>query len=134
MQMHTTSRLLSPAHCDSAEVAAIKEAARLYGQFLRKGVDCLEAEFLRWKAYWTRHSADRCPKRVLEALSNASILGTFPSISILLRIFATIPVITATGERSFNAVCQILPAVNDAQEQAEWFGTAVHILGLDVEP
>ena len=82
MQMHTTSRLLLPAHCDSAEVAAVKEAARLYDQFLPKGVDCLEAEFLRWKAYWTRHSTDRRPKRVLEALSNASILGTFPSISI----------------------------------------------------
>ena len=55
MQMHTTSRLLLPAHCDSAEVAAVKEAARLYDQFLPKGVDCLEAEFLRWMAYWTRH-------------------------------------------------------------------------------
>ena len=96
--------LLLLAHCDSAEVAAAKEAARLYDQFLPECVDYLEAEFLHWKAYWTRKSADRRPKWVLEALSNASILGTFLSISILLRIFATITVTTATGERSFSAL------------------------------
>ena len=128
MQMHTTSRLLLPAHCDSAEVAAIKEAARLYDQFLPEGVDCLEAEFLRWKAHWTRQSADRRPKRVLEALSNASILGTFPSISILLRIFATIPVITATGERSFSALKYVKSYLRSTmrEDRLNGFGTAVH--------
>ena len=86
--------LLLPAHCDLIEVAAIKEADRLYDQFLPEGVDYLEAELLRWKAYWTRQSAGQRPKRVLEALSNATMLGTFPAISILLHIFATIPVTT----------------------------------------
>ena len=41
---------------------------------------------------------------VLDALAIASQLGTYPALSILLRIFATLPVTTATGERSFSAL------------------------------
>ena len=47
------------------------------------------------------------PDCVLEALRVATELGTNPAISVLLRMFATLPVTTATGERSFSALKHI---------------------------
>jgi len=38
----------------------------------------------------------------MEALRVASDLGTYPTLVILFRIFATIPITTATAERSFS--------------------------------
>ena len=95
-------------------------------------VDCLEAEFLRWKAYWTRQSADWRPKRVLEALSNVSILGTFPSISILLRTFATIPVTTATRERSFSALKYVKSYLRSTMREDRLNGLAQLFINKDL--
>jgi len=41
---------------------------------------------------------------VLTALKFATDLETFPSIAVLLQIYATLPVTTATSERSFSAL------------------------------
>jgi hypothetical protein len=60
---------------------------------------------MRWQQYWQRQPATvKRPDSVVEALRVAAVLGTYPSISILLRIFATLPVTTATGERSFSGL------------------------------
>ena len=40
----------------------------------------------------------------METISRVEELGTYPVISKLLRIFATIPVTTATNERSFSSL------------------------------
>lgn len=39
-----------------------------------------------------------------DALNVAKELGTYPCVALLLRIFATLPVTTATSERSFSAL------------------------------
>ena len=49
------------------------------------------------------NSPDR-PDRVMDALAVALQMGTYPIISRLLKIFATIPVTTATNERSFSSL------------------------------
>jgi hAT family C-terminal dimerisation region len=56
----------------------------------------LEMELLRWKSYWQRPDENKRPVNV------TSDLGTHPTLTILLRIFATIPITTATAERSFS--------------------------------
>ena len=60
------------------------------------------SEYTRWHQYWNRQEA--AVDNVLDALAIASQLGTYLALSILLRIFATLPVTTATGERSFSAL------------------------------
>ena len=37
-------------------------------------------------------------------LNGGSELGTYPAICVLLKIYATLPVTTATGERSFSTL------------------------------
>jgi len=59
---------------------------------------------MRWQHYWARQDPVRRPTNFLGALKIAKELGTFPSIAILLLIYAKLPVTTATSERSFNAL------------------------------
>lgn len=82
----------------------LRESAQLFEDFLPGGVECLGAEILRWKAYWARQPPESRPNRDLDALVVSKKLGTYPVITALLQVFATMPVTTATGERSFSAL------------------------------
>lgn len=64
----------------------------------------MEEQFMRWKELWKGTKPLNRPTNVTEALKIATNLGTYPCISNLLRIFATLPVTTATTERSFSAL------------------------------
>lgn len=53
---------------------------------------------------WKREDSAKRSSQVLDALQAADNCGTFPCITLLLRIFATLPVTTASSERSFSAL------------------------------
>jgi hAT family C-terminal dimerisation region len=59
---------------------------------------------MRWKAFWQRQGPDERPNCVAGALRHATDMDTYPALAVLLHIFATLPVTTATGERSFSAL------------------------------
>jgi hypothetical protein len=84
----------------------IVPAAELYSQFLPDGgIIKLQTEYMRWQHYWQRQPTTvKRPDCVVETLRVTAKLGTYPSVSVLLRIFATLPVTTATGERSFSSL------------------------------
>jgi len=56
---------------------------------------------IHWCVYF---QPDERPSCVLNALEVSRNLGTFPHISTLLQIFATLPVTTSSSERSFSAL------------------------------
>ena len=58
---------------------------------------------LSWNCYWTHQTYTKLLNRVMDALALALQMDTYPLIT-LLQIFATIPVIAATYERSFSAL------------------------------
>jgi hypothetical protein len=67
------------------------------------GVTTLQMEFLHWQQYWRRQTNDTAkPQTAVEGLQVAVGLETYPVILAMLQIFATLPVTTATGERSFS--------------------------------
>jgi len=97
---------LLPAYCTTTDFSVVEPAGALYAKFLPgKNVTTLQMEFLRWQQYWKRQAQDVArPQSATEALHAASELGTYPAICVLLKIYATLPVTTATGERSFSAL------------------------------
>jgi hypothetical protein len=98
---------LLPSLCEKCTFVDVEEAVKFYCHYLTEsdGLLTTQTEFLRWKAYWARQPATvNRPDNVIDALRVASDLGTYPNITVLLHIFATIPVTTATGERSFSAL------------------------------
>jgi hypothetical protein len=70
---------------------------------------------MRWKAFGQRQGPDERPNCVADALRHATDLGTYPALAVLLHIFATLPVTTASGERSLSALKYLkkLLAVNN---------------------
>jgi hypothetical protein len=95
---------LIPAFCTDAPFENLRETINMYAHFLPGNVDSIETEYLRWQSHWRRHAVHQRPTVVLEALKSAVSLSTYPCIDILLRIFATLPVTTASSERSFSAL------------------------------
>ena len=63
----------------------------------------MQAEFLRWRLYWLRHQSESLPNDALQALIIAEEMDSHPSLAVLIQILATLPVTTATNERSFSA-------------------------------
>jgi hypothetical protein len=62
-------------------------------------------EFLRWQKYWRRQTTDMAKSQTtVESLQVAVGLETYPAISAMLQIFATLPAFTATSERSFSSL------------------------------
>lgn len=62
----------------------------------------LRAEIIMWQKRWEKVDKLNLPSTATEALCFAT--NVFPSIKILLQIFATLPVSTATAERSFSNI------------------------------
>jgi len=60
-------------------------------------------------------------------------LGTYPGISVLLHIFITLPVTTATGERSFSALKYLKNYLRSTMGEARLNGLAHMYINRDLE-
>lgn len=89
---------------------------------------------VRWKAYWNRQPAKvKRPDRVIDALCVAVDLGTYPAVAVMLQIFATIPVTTATGERSFSALKYIKNYLRSTMGEQRLNGLAHMFINRDID-
>ena len=81
-------------------IDSLKPLLTKYAQFLDSPIRVF-AEYERWFTYWKQKSNSKFPTTVLETLEQTNCTF-YPNIYTLLKIFATIPVTTATAERSFS--------------------------------
>jgi len=66
-------------------------------------IDDVQAEFVRWQSMWQDVPASDRPTDCLLALAACNKMF-YPYIRDLLQIFASLPVSTATPERTFSAM------------------------------
>jgi lysozyme family protein len=77
------------------------------------GVTTLQMEFLCWQQYWRRQATGMAkPQTAVKSFQVAVGLGIYHAISVMLQMFATLPVTTATGKRSFSAMNYLKPTSN----------------------
>ena len=88
----------------SVKFETIVESLKFYEKFLAGDLDEVKSDFLRWKQIWMDKSDETRPKTVIEALHACVSFGTYPNFEILLKIFATLPITTASSERSFSSL------------------------------
>ena len=73
---------------------------KLYQAFIDDSHEKLRAEFELWKQRW--HAAVEPSKTALDAyMYTACNASMYPNLSILLQVLVSLPVTTATAERSF---------------------------------
>ena len=60
---------------------------------------CNKDEFERWQMKWHTHEPrDECPRNAIDSLHD-SLKDFYPNMNILLHLFATLPVTSASAER-----------------------------------
>ena len=125
---------LLPAFLSRGKFEDIEPAAKLYSKFLPDGgLVALQTQYMRWQHYWERQLPTvKRPDSVLEALRVAAELETYPAVSVLLRIFATLPVSTATGERSFSALKYIKNYLRSTMGEERLNGLAHMYINRDI--
>jgi hypothetical protein len=85
-----------------------ESARRLQGQF-PKDLDCtFEDEVVQLAAYLGQLSHDiSSPLSILKHIRDNNITDTFPNVDIALRLYSTLPVSNAEGERSFSLLKRV---------------------------
>ena len=116
----------------------LKPVVDLYDVFLDDG-DLVKSEYEIWKQKWVRDRAgcelqtvDQRPPNALEALAvcNREI---FPNIYCLLQIAATLPVTTATAERTFSTMKRIKTYLRSTMTTDRLTGLALLNVHRDIE-
>ena len=104
------SRQSSAIHYASALIAHLKLytfdkvrlALDIYKDYI-EGEKQLYAEYERWLQKWQKVGSEKLPTNAIDALTSCSN-DFFPNIRTLLIIAVTIPVTTATPERTFSTL------------------------------
>ena len=110
MHKNTAMRLdaLLPANVPDASFDSLTGALRMYLPVIADNddgpdIDNVHADFIRWQSRWQDVAASEWPSDCLLALA-ACNQAFYPHIHALLQISASLPVSTATPERTFSAV------------------------------
>ena len=76
----------------------------LYTDFIN--VDTLTIEIKLWHTEWSKHTLINRPSTAVESLNHCNE-ELFPNIYLLLKKLATLPVSTATPERTFSTLKRV---------------------------
>ena len=122
---------LLPTKCTESKFTSLSSSFAIYGTFLADGPAALEAEFERWQRKWTKVPIENRPATLVDALSSCS-KSLYPNLAILLQIFATIPVTTATAERSFSSLRLLKTYLRSTKKEDRLNGLALMAIRKDV--
>ena len=103
----------------------------IYGTFLSSVASACDAEYQRWQRKWEKVPAEERPTTAVDALK-ACNKAIYPNIAILMQIFATIPVTTATAERSFSSLRLLKTYLRSTMKEDRLNGLALMAVHKDV--
>ena len=126
------AQFLVPKYTVGASFDDLVETIRFYEADLDCSDSVMRGEFERWKARWVHVPADELPVTAIGALNQCSV-EEYPKIVILLRIFATLPVTTATAERSFGALKKVKTYLRSTMKNDRLNGLASMSIGRKVQ-
>lgn len=112
---------LIPANINFYDTKSVLESAKFYCEDIEGSDLELKAEIHLWKNKWT--NIQNNPQFAVEALEYCNEF--FPNIKILLQIFATSPVSTATAERSFSTLRRLKNYLRSTMSEVRLNGLAM---------
>ena len=120
-------KVLSESTCTLPD----SEGVLIYEKFLPGSMVELQSEFKRWREFWVDAEVTM-PQTIIEAYKICKEMGSFPIIQTLLKIFATLPVTTASGERSFSALKIIKNYLRSTMVETRLNGLSTLYINKDV--
>jgi hypothetical protein len=92
----------------------------------KSDIGTIEAEIRRWKVRWSMIPIQEKPTTLVDTLDNIPY-GLYMQIEHIIKIYLTMPVSTATAERSFSAMERIKTStLNYEDRQTLFFSNAIH--------
>jgi hypothetical protein len=91
---------LIPQSIDKYKFADLLPAVDVYGTFLDMNKTRLRSDFELWQQRWGNVPVADRPKTAIDSFA-ACNAQTYPNVAVLLQILTTLPVTTATAERTF---------------------------------
>jgi len=88
----------------TTDVVILMAASVYENDFPVSMMSCLKAEIFIWKKQW--ESETNLPESAVEALQHCTEL--LPNVKKLLQLFATLPVTSATPERTFSVLKRLI--------------------------
>lgn len=110
----------------------IIKASQLYDKFINETSSdlMLKSELTLWRNKWKEEA--KLPENVAETLKQLNP-SFFPTLKILIQIFGTIPVSTATPERSFSTLKRIKTYLRSTMGESRLNGLALANIAKDRE-
>ncbi|XP_050058717.1 52 kDa repressor of the inhibitor of the protein kinase-like [Aphis gossypii] len=99
----------------------MNDSVQFYSRILTEP-NVFKAEFSIWKSKWLKEELR--PNTAIEALDNCNIL-LFPNIWKLLQVLATIPMSTATPERTFSSLKRLKTYLRNSTSETRLNGLAL---------
>lgn len=87
-------------------------------------LEVISSEYSLWKVFWTNKMEQDKPSCAIEALSECN-KELFPNIFTLLKIFSSLPVTTATAERTFSTLRRLKTYLRNSCGQERLSGLAL---------
>lgn len=110
-----------PSRCETFDFSNLKEAIDMYSKFLPGSKLEIEGEFQIWKKKWSKSTT--VPANAIDTFKLCSKVA-FPNLYILLHILCTLPVTTATAERSFSGLKRMKTDLRSNMKQSRLAGLA----------
>lgn len=96
-----------PKHASKGNFESVQPAFQFYIQDMQTAhIPALRGEWEMWKKKWEATAAEEMPRYATDALQKCDG-SLFPNVYTLLKLLATLPVTTATAERSFSTLKRV---------------------------
>ena len=127
-------QFLIPFVCVKHDICfnSIRNAVNFCLPFLDDSTEAVEVEFMRWRSYWLRHKDDFLPNNPLDALFSAKEMETYPFLKVILQTLKTLPISTATNDRSFGALKYLKTYLRTTMKEARLNGLALLYVRRDL--
>ncbi|KAL4154106.1 hypothetical protein QTP88_001939 [Uroleucon formosanum] len=113
---------LIPSNFSFYDDDSILKAAMIYDKDLTyTDSSCLRAELHMWRCQW--YDKDDKPQSVIDTLPHCTNL--LPNIQVLLRLFGTLPITSATPERTFSTLKRLKSYLRSTMTQERLNGLAI---------
>ncbi|XP_018496236.1 52 kDa repressor of the inhibitor of the protein kinase-like [Galendromus occidentalis] len=124
-------QFLIPKFTIDSSYGDMGEIFNFYEADLNCSESVLRGEFELWRARWIEVPRDTLPVNAIDAL-NSCCDEEFPKISILLRIFATLPVTTSSAERTFSSLRLLKTYLRSTMSEERLNGLTSMLIQKDV--
>jgi hypothetical protein len=122
-------QMIIPRYLDQSRWSDVKECLVTYSDDIGHPESVVRSEYERWKVKWSSVALKDRPQQALDALPHAKL---YPCIQVLLQILATLPISTATAERTYSTLRRLKTYLRSTMQEDRLNGLTHLTINRDI--